>query len=300
MDPFLHTFHISDLEHFSGIKAHTIRMWERRYGLLKPGRTQTNIRRYDLDELRTILNVAYLNQKGHKISRIAVMSAEQREQLVRKEADAENQAEGLLNTLVLAMLSFDVVLFDRCCDTFAETNGFRALAEQVFVKLLERIGVLWQTSSICPAQEHFVSNLVRHRIIIATGALPPPRHSDRTYVLYLPENEIHELGLLYAEYVLRSHGERTIYLGQSVPRKDLAQVSAQIPGDVVFVTNIVVHPAPSELPAYLESLLQDMSEERCSFILAGTPLTSLTSARSRMRLLPSLRALFSEIDASAR
>jgi MerR family transcriptional regulator, light-induced transcriptional regulator len=300
MDPFLSSFHISDLEQFSGIKAHTIRMWERRYGLLKPGRTLTNIRRYDLDELRTILNVAYLSQKGHKISRIAAMSTQQREQLVRTEADAADHAEGLLNTLVLAMLGFDEALFERSCDAFVQANGFRALMEQVLVKLIDRIGVLWQTSSICPAQEHFVSNLVRHRIIASTAALPASQRAERTHILFLPENEIHELGLLYANHVLRAHGERTIYLGQSVPRADLAQVAARLPGQLVLLSNIVVQPSTSELPAYLDALLHDLPEARCSFYLAGAALSSIPSPHARMKLLPDLRSLIAVVDGAAR
>jgi DNA-binding transcriptional MerR regulator len=162
-------FHIRDLEQFTGVKAHTIRVWERRYGLLKPDRTDTNIRTYDIDELKTILNVAYLNQRGHKISRIAAMPQADRDRAVREAALAESSTDGLLNTLVMAMLTFDEELFERSCDAHEHENGFRSLMENVLVKLLERIGVLWQSSAICPAQEHFVSNLVRQRLIVGAA-----------------------------------------------------------------------------------------------------------------------------------
>lgn len=299
MDPYLSTFLISDLEQFSGIKAHTIRIWERRYGLLKPDRTQTNIRRYDLDELRTILNVAYLNNKGHKISKIAAMSAEKREELVRSESGAAEPGEGLLNTLTLAMLGFDDVLFERSCDAYVQAHGFRSLMEQVLVKLLERIGVLWQTSSICPAQEHFVSNLVRHRIIAATAALQEPRHMDRTHILFLPQDEIHELGLLYACHVLRSHGERAIYLGQSVPRADLAQVVTRLNGELVFVSNFVVQPTREEVPGYLEGLEHEIPEGRCTFLFAAAA-ASDPNKHPRIKLVPTMRELIAELDANAR
>jgi DNA-binding transcriptional MerR regulator len=272
MGPYLMRFHIRDLEQFTGVKAHTIRVWERRYGLLKPDRTDTNIRTYDIDELKTILNVAYLNNHGHKISRIAAMPAEERDRAVREAALAETTADGILNTLVMAMLSFDEELFERTCDEFARKHGFRALVEGVLVKLLERIGLLWQSSAICPAQEHFVSNLVRQRLIVAAASLPKTAAGGPLNVLYLPEDEIHELGLLYVHYLLRAQGQRTVYLGQSVPRGDLLQVTGLYGGPIRFITLLVVRPSPDDALDYLHGLRKDMPEERVSFLAAGMPL----------------------------
>ncbi len=265
-------FHIRDLEQFTGVKAHTIRVWERRYGLLRPDRTDTNIRTYDIDELKTILNVAFLNQRGHKISKIAAMAVEERERAVRDAAMQESSAEGILNTLVMAMLAFDEELFERTCDEHARAHGFRSLVEGVLVKLLERIGVLWQSSAICPAQEHFVSNLVRQRLIVAAASLPKVAAGGPLNVLFLPEDEIHELGLLYVHYLLRAQGQRTVYLGQSVPRGDLMQVTSLYGGPIRFITLLVVRPAPDEALDYLRALRRDMPEERVSFLAAGLPL----------------------------
>lgn len=276
MGPFLMRFHIRDLEQFTGVKAHTIRIWERRYGLLKPDRTDTNIRTYDLDELKEILNVAYLNQHGHKISKIAAMPAAERERIVRSTILGEERPEGILNTLVLAMLAFDEDLFERTCDDYERMHGFRALMEDVLVKLMERIGLLWQSSAICPAQEHFVSNLIRHRLIRATqgGAAP---NGSITYVLFLPENEIHELGLLYLNYLLRANGARTIYLGQSVPREDLRQLVTLRGGEIVFVGLLVVQPSPDEALGFLRMLRADLPEARVRFVLAGYPLKGIAA-----------------------
>lgn len=265
-------FHIRDLEQFTGVKAHTIRVWERRYGLLKPDRTDTNIRTYDIDELKTILNVAYLNQRGHKISRIAAMPQADRDRAVREAALAESSTDGLLNTLVMAMLTFDEELFERSCDAHEHENGFRSLMENVLVKLLERIGVLWQSSAICPAQEHFVSNLVRQRLIVGAARLPRVAGGGPLNVLYLPEEEIHELGLLYLHYLLRAKGERTVYLGQSVPRGDLVQVAGLYIGPIRFITLLVVRPGPDEALDYLRALRASMPDERVSFVAAGMPL----------------------------
>ena len=130
--------------------------------------------------------------------------------------------------------------------------------------------MLWQTNSICPAHEHFISNLIRQKLLAAAdGLTKPPRIGETVFVLYLPENEIHELGLLYANYLLRSIGNRTIYLGQSVPREDLRQVSEVFNGDIVFVTMLMANPPASELGAYFNDLRAFLPEERISFWVTG-------------------------------
>ena len=280
MSPFLSRFHIRDLEKFSGVKAHTIRVWERRYGLLAPDRTATNIRTYSIDELKTILNVSYLNQHGHKISRIAAMSPAQREKLVRDTTLEERSPDGLLNALVLATLTYDETLFDRLCADHERDHGFRSLVEQVFMALLKRVGILWQSSAICPAQEHFVSNLIRQRLVVAAAQQPPPTAMDVLHVLYLPENEIHELGLLYLNYLLRSLGKRTIYLGQSVPRADLAQIAHAHSGALVFISVFVVQPAPDRVDDYINAIRAELPEQRCTFLFVGNALRGVTAEKT--------------------
>lgn len=293
MGPYLMRFQIRDLEQFTGVKAHTIRVWERRYGLLKPDRTDTNIRTYDVDELKTILNVAYLNQRGLKISKLAAMAVEERERKVQELAAQESSPDGALNTLVMAMLSFDEELFERSCDEHERLHGFRSLVEGVLAKLLERIGLLWQSSAICPSQEHFVSNLVRQRIIVATSKVPKVASGGPLNVLYLPEDEIHELGLLYVHYLLRAQGQRTVYLGQSVPSGDLMQVASLYDGPIRFVSLFVVRPAPDEAPAYLKALRESMPDDRITFLVAGMPVQGIEDdARPRgFSLQPNLASI---------
>lgn len=292
-------FQIKDLEEFSGVKAHTIRIWEKRYNLLSPDRTGTNIRSYGLDDLKAILNVAYLNRQGYKISKIASLSAADRDRLVNEIAARQLNGSDVLNTLKLAMISFDEVLFDSVSNKYRETHGFRKLVEEVYVPLLEQIGLLWQSNSICPAQEHFVSNMIRHRLIVASEQLPMGSSAGkRTFVLYLPENEIHELGLLYVNYLLRAKGDRTIYLGQSVPRDDLRQVTAMFTGEVVLVTMLMAYPAGPEIPGYLADLRAMLPEERIQFWLAGAQLAKVADAHvpAGMLLHPSMAALVKAID----
>lgn len=299
MNLYMNRFQIRDLEEFSGVKAHTIRVWEKRYGLLAPDRTGTNIRTYSLEELKVILNVAFLNQNGYKISKIAALSAADREQLVSTVASNGMAGSDILNSLKLAMLSFDEVLFDSVSSKFRDIHGFKALVEQVYVPLLETIGLLWQSNTICPAQEHFVSNLIRHKIIMATGSLPlNSAKRDRIFVLYLPENEIHELGLLYVDHLLRFKGERTVYLGQSVPVEDLAQVVARFDSKVVFVTLLMATPQAAEIPAFLRDLRAMLPSEDVTFWMAGSQLAKLPQidVPVGMELHPSLSSLLKAVD----
>jgi DNA-binding transcriptional MerR regulator len=280
MSLFPSTFKIRDLEEFSGVKAHTIRIWEKRYGLLAPDRTDTNIRHYTLDELKTILNVAYLNKHGHKISRIAAMSPVERDRLVREMAVDGNTEEEALNSLKLAMLDLNETMLAQVTERYSAEHGFQALFEKVYIPLLEHVGVLWQTSAICPAQEHFVSNFIRKKVISFTDQLPPsPGRKDRTFVLYLPEDEIHELGLLYIDHVLRSQGERTIYLGQSVPQGDLKQVASIVTGELIFVTFLVVPPNGVEPLAYVKNLRAMLPDRHIRTHIAGAPLSALKPAQ---------------------
>lgn len=300
MSLYLSKFSIRDLEEFSGVKAHTIRIWEKRYGLLAPDRTGTNIRYYDLDELKVILNVAYLNRNGHKISRIAAMPVAERDRLVRETARTSDSVEEVLNSLKLAMLAFDEQLFAQVCTKFIVQHGFRALVERVFVPLLENIGVLWQTNAICPAQEHFVSNFIRQKLITQTDALPLGNgKKDRTFVLYLPENEIHELGLLYVNYLLRADGERTIYLGQSVPSEDLLQLAAARDGQLVMLSILMANPPAPEIPAYLKALRANLPDRRISFFVTGAQLTKVNGSDipPGVHTYPSMAELVKAIDA---
>lgn len=233
--PFATRFSISDLENLSGVKAHTIRVWERRYGLIRPARTDTNIRHYSVDELCDLLNIAFLNTSGVKISKIAAMTNDVRQEKVRELAHVAD-AGALLNALVMSMLHFDEVRFEDSCDVFSREHGFRKLAEEVFLPFMTQVGLLWQSRSIRPAHEHFVSNLVRRRLEAETRSLPQTGSGSPTFILYLREFEVHELGLLYANYLLRNAGKRVIYLGQSVPFGDLVHLPSTLPGPLVMVT----------------------------------------------------------------
>ena len=209
----------------TGIKSHTIRIWEKRYGILQPGRSDTNIRFYTNEDLKKLLNVSFLNQHGLKISRIAEMSEEE----IRLKVQALNLSEfsdaTLIESLMVAMIELDESLFRNVLHTATLRYGFEQVAVLVIFPFFQRIGIMWQTGVINPAQEHFVSNIVRNMIIGATEALDyHPDPALKKVVLLLPESELHEIGLLFYNYVLRIHNYPTLYLGQIVPLDSMERI----------------------------------------------------------------------------
>jgi MerR family transcriptional regulator, light-induced transcriptional regulator len=268
--PYISQFRISDLEGFSGVKAHTIRIWEKRYNLLEPDRTGSNYRTYSLSELTTILNVVFLVNHGYRIGKVADMKPEERSAKVREISSAKAELGETLNALKVAMLSFDESLFRSASAACQQKEGFKALVEGVYVPLLEHIGHLWHSGSICPSQEHFVSNLIRQRILAETDSMPLAQTGDQLYVLYLPDQEIHELGLLYTNYVLRSLGHRTIYLGQSVPTDDLHQIAGMFAGPITYIGFITSFPAADRLQHFMDGLRAQIPDPMHRFWFTGS------------------------------
>jgi DNA-binding transcriptional MerR regulator len=218
-------YSIKDLEKLSGIKAHTLRIWEQRYGILKPERTNTNIRLYSNQELKHILNIAILNNKGYKISRIAELSNEQIANEVIKVTEESSSNETVIDLLIIAMSEMDEDRFEKTVNTSILNIGFEETMNQVVYPFLKKIGIMWQAGAVAPAQEHFISNLVRQKLIVAIDSLIYKTNDpEQTFLLFLLEGELHEISLLYTYYLLKKGGKRVIYLGQSVPYNDLQSI----------------------------------------------------------------------------
>src|SRR5688572_29068353 len=212
---------IRDLEMLSGVRAHTIRIWEQRYNFLKPSRTETNIRRYSNEELKELLTVALLNKYGYKISQIDQMSSNQRSQTVLDLSSEEAVNESLVIKLIGYMVDLDQVAFEELLNRYITKHGFHTTITGIVFSFLEKVGILWHTNHIVPAQEHVVSNIIRQKIIVAIEAIPLVKKEQPLFVLFLPQGEFHELGLLYVLYLLRSHKLPVVYLGADVPLKDV-------------------------------------------------------------------------------
>lgn len=245
-------YSIKDLEHFSGIKAHTIRIWEKRYLLLDPNRTNTNIRFYTDEHVRKILNVAMLVKNGYKISNVASFSDSKIQAEVVRINHHLSDADKNIDRLLFRAVNLDSVGFESLLDEMIEKNGFRKTIEQVVYPFFERIGVLWQAGSIFVAHEHFVSNLIRNKLIHET-CMAKVEAPAKTMLFFLREGEWHELGLLYYNYLAVQAGIRCVYLGQSLPFDDLSNLLSS--GNFDFVcTSFIYSMDKTELENYLVKL----------------------------------------------
>ena len=209
-------YKIKDLESLTGIKSHTIRIWEKRYHILNPDRTDTHIRTYSDDELTHLLRVSMLNRNGLKISKIAQLSQEDMNKLLW-DIKVNKEPEYSMDKLILALVSLDETLFNETLSNLIESEGLENTFNHHLKPFLDRIGVMWLIGSINPAQEHFISNLIRQKIITEIDNLDIPDQNSEPILLYLPEHEWHEISLLFYQFMIRSKGIHTVYLGQSLP-----------------------------------------------------------------------------------
>lgn len=235
-------FTIKDLENLSGIKAHTIRIWEQRYTFLNPQRTDTNIRYYNNTELKMLLNVALLNKYGFKISHIDKMKPEEIQDKILSLSQVQAQQERIINELIHCMVDLDMESFEQTIDDFILARGIEKTIVQIIFPFLEKIGILWMTNHINPAQEHLVTNIIRQKLIVGIEGVRSHLPSSKSLLLFLPEGEFHELGLLFAYYLLKSRGVQVLYLGANVPAKDLEfVVKAKNPSHVYTHLTSVAH-----------------------------------------------------------
>lgn len=264
------SFSIRDMENLSGIKAHTIRIWEKRYNLFSPERTDTNIRTYNLASLQKLLNITLLYNNGYKISKIAKLGEENIPTLVRDIVAEKSEKSHALNSMKLAMLNFDQSLFLQTYNGLMKEKSFTQIFNEVFIPLLNELGLLWQTHTISPAHEHFIANLIKQKIYIHTEQLQlkEPTQKDKVFVLFLPENEIHELGLLYLNYQLALRGYKTVYLGQTMPVENLVDLLKYY-SNIRFVSYFTVAPTKDDLDEYFKSFSEvlEMAPDSKLFVL---------------------------------
>lgn len=277
----MNAFTIKDLENLSGIKAHTIRIWEQRYNFLKPQRTTTNIRYYSNDELKTILNIALLNKYGFKISHIDRMPPQEIREKILSIGDPHAVQERIINELVQEMVDMDMEKFENILANYIVAKGIERTVIQIIFPFLEKIGILWQTGNINPAQEHLVSNLIRQKLIMGIESTVSHIKMNKTFLLFLPEGEYHELGLLFMHYLLKSRGAKIIYLGANVPVRDAQLVINLKKPDVVFV-HLTATAANFSLEKFLQSLEQHFGG-------VHTVVSGLLTQQYKKRIPPSVQ-----------
>ena len=291
-------FSIKDLENLSGIKAHTIRIWEKRYQIFNPNRTETNIRFYSLDELQKLLNISFLNGYGYKISRVAEYSELELNKLVKQVYSEKTNAVFSINVLKVSMLNFDAVLFNETHNELAKAKNFSQIFLQVYIPFLREIGMLWQTSAIKPIHEHFISYLIYQKLIENISSIQTEKQiveNDKTVVLFLPENEVHEISLMFINYQLINKGYRTIYLGSSVPFNDLLEIN-KFYDDVYYVSYFTVMPYADELDSYLSNFYKNILQNNSSKLyVSGRQSKNITSKYSSIYKFEDIKDLVSSI-----
>lgn len=246
------TYSIKELSLLSGIKAHTIRIWEKRYGVFSPDRTDTNIRRYSDSDLRLSLNIVLLQNMGYKISRIARLSTEEISELVSK--GSQYTSSSLVpESLFMHAINLEQNQFDQRIKETIAKKGLEWTFENMFVPFQKRMGLLWQAGTISPAQEHFSSNILRDILITSSLQLTPIKRRSEKILFFLPEGELHELGLLYFNYVARKDGFKTLYLGQNVPTDDVVEI-AQKKGVTHLFTSVTLKMADEFVSNLFEHL----------------------------------------------
>lgn len=255
-------YSINDLEKITGIKAHTIRIWEKRYNVVSPKRTPTNIRYYNDEDLLKLLNISTLNKHGFKISDIISMPDDEICEKITDISRSSTDFESQINSLTVAMIELNEDAFEKVLSSTILKIGFEKTVTHVLYPLLEKIGVLWQIGTINPAQEHFLTNLIRQKMIVAIdGQNNPLTPNAKTFLLYLPEMEFHELGLLFYTFLIKKHGHKVIYLGQNVPFKDMVDVANIRNADYVFTYFVAAIP-PKDLPVYIRNLSEALKDKK--------------------------------------
>lgn len=288
------SFTIKELESLSGIKAHTIRIWEQRYRFLRPSRTTTNIRRYNNEELKTLLTVALLNKYGYKISKIDEMQPEQRTEAVLKLPQQDARDEHTINQLIGCMIDLKSNEFEQLLSQQIKEHGIEKAITNIIFLFLERVGILWQTNRLRPVQEHIVSAIIRQKIIYAIDGLPLAKAPSPLFILCLPQGEHHELGLLYVYYLLRKTGIQTIYLGADVPLKDIQYILQIRPPQYLYL-HLTSFPGQAKFNRFLQQLETDANGAQ--IVISGfvAQLVKRTSSAS-IQLLQALEGVQSYIS----
>ena len=291
------SFSISQLSQFSGIKPHTIRIWEQRYNALKPARSTGNTRHYNSAQLRRLLNIVSMMDSEHKISDLCLMPDEQIFELLknRMKQPEQDQTEYLISQLIIAGISYDEVHFDKILSHSLIRYGLKDCYSRILYPMLVRVGIMWAADTIPTAGEHFISNCIRKKLFTAIDSLQPPAADPATWLLFLPENEFHEIGLLLACYLIRLAGEKVVYLGANVPLNSLSDAVNDIEPTHLLLF-LVHHDSPDNINSYMKSLgsvfsdriFLAVSDNQAQGLQFGENIHHLSSIQQLLEQLPAM------------
>lgn len=258
-------YSIKDLEQLSGIKAHTLRIWEQRFNIINPLRTDTNIRYYNDQDLKLVLNISLLKDHGYKISEIAKMEYEELAKEVVSLSEKQLNYPDQIQALTVAMIDMNEDSFDHIMADNINQFGFENTMLHIIYPFLIKIGTLWVTGSIGPSQEHFITSLIRQKMIVAIHNIPKNyKPNSKTFVVYTPEGEYHDVGILFAYFILKSRNHKVLYFGQSLPFDDLKFVIDKQNPDVVF-TAITSLPTHKDVQNYVNKVASSFPEQQIYF-----------------------------------
>ena len=286
-------YSIKELERLSGIKAHTLRIWEKRYGLFEPDRTETNIRYYSDNDLKRLLNISILITNGVKISKIVSMQADEIKDAVVEIEDKEILKRKRIDDLIVPMIDFDEDEFDRLFESYAKELGIEKTFTSIIYPFLEKVGLLWLTDEINPSQEHFVSHIIRQKLLAAIDFLPSVPNDAERALLFLPEGEYHEIGLLFFAFLYKQRGVRVFYFGQSAPITQIIGASKKI-NPKSIITYCVIRPKGG-----LQNLITRLSEcvsEETFFIANRLQKIESLEVPSNIQIVHSYKEIFDQVD----
>ncbi len=291
-------FSIKDLENLSGIKAHTIRIWEKRYNVLEPMRTDTNIRMYDVESLQKLLNITLLHKHGYKISKISKFPTDKIPTLVREIISQKSAKHHAINAFKMSMMNFDQALFYNTYNTLLSEKTFREIFYDVVIPLMEEIGLLWQSGTITPAHEHFMTNLISQKLLVNLEKIQSIAQlkSERVFVLFLPMNELHELGLMYINYEIVLNGYKSIYLGESVPVENLADVTRYF-DNITYLSYFTVAPSREQVDDYISKVHDQIMKSNSELWLIGRMLSDVDTEKlpENIKVFNSIASLVREL-----
>ena len=263
----MQTYSIADLEKLSGIKSHTIRIWEKRYNIVIPERTDTNIRAYNDDQLKKILNISFLINNGLKISKIASLSLDELSTKVISLTSSTDSFEAQINDFVICSLQFDEPLFDKTYNSLRKTHSLSYIYENIFIPTLRRIGALWSSGELFPAQEHFLSNLIKQKFYHAIEEAESTIKRGKKAYLFLPPWEDHDFALLYSHMILKENGFDVVNVGKTISFESILQCVDKIKPDILFTTFIV-----GQKVTLLQKFCDDLyNHSKTKLFFAGNP-----------------------------
>lgn len=288
-------YSIREVEHLSGVKAHTLRIWEQRYDIITPKRTGTNIRYYTDMDLKLILKISLLNKNGHRIGMISKMTILEIENLVKSLETSDLKFDWQVNSLATAMIEMDEARFEKIMSTNIIQHGFEKTMMKIIYPFLTKIGIMWVTGNINPAQEHFITNLIRQKIIVAIdGQIVNITPNTKKYLLFLPEGEHHELSLLFLSYLLQSRNNRVVYLGSNVPLKDMLAVHEYAQPDFIYAI-FTCSPTGITVKKYIQNLSKVLKKTKLVF--SGQRVKNLNmEAASNVLLLKSDKEILDFVE----